>query len=609
MAEVDVDVDGVGQSAPVSDLAPDRVWGMLESAPDGMLMTDEDGVILAVNRQVEAMFGYERSELLGRKIEILLPSRLHDAHRAHRTLYRAAPNVRGMGDELDLRAKRRDGTEFPVEVSLSPLTDERGMAIVASVRDVTEKRRASAHAKRVQAAIDAVHDGVFMFEPDTLRFVYANEGASQQVGYSVGELMAMSPLHIKPEFTREQFDALIAPLVAGDVDHLSFRTIHRHRSGRDVPVDIVLEHRDAPRRASMPVPPDEEVADALLVAIVRDVTDQVEVERRLALSEETFRTSFDNAPVGMAIAHLNNDGEHAVERVNASFAKMLGRSVDALVGVDFVDISHPDSRAWSLETVQEMLAGQRDALVTEQQFRRADGSYVWTLVHATVIERSDGMRTLTHIVDITDRRERQAERERLTTMEDRERIARDIHDLVIQRLFGAGMRLQAVIPEMHSEAAVTRTNETVDELDAAIRELRSAIFSLHQHSEQRSPGEEIVLAIDQQVGSLGFRPVLALNGPTDSIASSHAAELVAVLREALSNVARHSGASSVEVEFSVTDTSLSLRICDNGSGIGPTRALGNGIQNMRERALRLGGDFSVEQADSGGCELTWIVPR
>jgi two-component system sensor histidine kinase DevS len=595
-----------GPPAPLNELSSRRAWGVLESAPDGMLMTDGNGVILAVNQQVERLFGYDRADLLGREIEILLPEHLHHVHRAHRTRYRAEPMVRAMGGELQLRARRSDGSEFPVEVSLSPLQDDDGFAVVASIRDVTERERATAYLRRIQAAIDAVHDGVFMFEANTLRFVYANDGASVQTGYSHDELLTMTPLHIKPEFTREEFDALIAPVVNGEIDHLAFRTIHRSKSGHDMPVDILLECR---RDADNAHESTGVGTNPLLVAIVRDVTEQVAVEQQLALSEQTFRTSFEQAPVGMSVARVLPDGMRILERVNESFTRMLGRSVDALIGSDFIDITHPDDRQQSIDAWVEMSDGTRNAFIREQRYLRADGEYVWALVHASVIERVDGIRTLTHIVDITDRRERQAERVRVTTMEDRERIARDLHDLVIQRLFGAGMKLQAVIPQMGSETAVARTYETIDELDMTIRELRSAIFSLHRRDSDRSAADDLELAVEQAVDRLGFRPTLVLDGPLGAVAEKQVVELEATVREALSNAARHAGASAVEVRVEVTHASVNLAVIDDGSGVDPARPHGNGLRNMAERASRLGGSFELDTAEAGGCTLRWSVPR
>jgi two-component system sensor histidine kinase DevS len=595
-----------GHPTPLSELSSGRAWGVLELAPDGMIMTDSNGVILVVNQQVERLFGYDRADLLGREIELLLPEHLHQVHRAHRTRYRAEPMVRSMGGELQLRALRSDGSEFPVEVSLSPLQDDEGFAVVASIRDVTERERATAYLRRIQAAIDAVHDGVFMFEANALRFVYANDGASVQTGYSHDELLTMTPLHIEPEFTREEFEALIAPVVNGEIEHLAFRTMHRSKSGHDMPVDILLECR---RDADNAHEANGVGTNPLLVAIVRDVTEQVAVEQQLALSEQTFRTSFEQAPVGMSITRVLPDGVRILEQVNESFTRMLGCSVDSLIGSDLIDIAHPDDRQQSIDAWAEMSDGTRNAFVREQRYLRADGEYVWALVHASVIERVDGIRTLTHIVDITDRRERQAERARVATMEDRERIARDLHDLVIQRLFGAGMKLQAVIPQMVSETAVARTYETIDELDMAIRELRSAIFSLHRRDDTRSAAGDIKLAVEQAVDRLGFRPALVMDGPLDAIADEQIVELEAIVREALSNVARHANASAVEVRVEVTHTSVNLTVIDDGRGIDLAQPHGNGLRNMAERASRLGGSFDLEAAEAGGCTLRWTAPR
>lgn len=602
-----VHADG-DQPTPLSELSAGRVWGMLESAPDAMVMTDGDGRILAVNQQVEKLFGYDRVDLLGREIEMLLPERARDVHRAHRVAYRAEPSVRAMGEGLELHARRSDGSDFSVEVSLSPLIDDEGLAVVASIRDVTDRKRLTAHTRRVQAAVNSIHDGVFMFEPATLEFVYANEGASSQTGYSNAELLTMTPIDIKPEFTRERFESLIAPLIAGEVGRLSFRTIHRGKSGTDVPVDIVLEHLRTRGDQSGQESSDDAEEDALLVAIVRDVTEQVAVERQLLLSEETFRRSFEHAPVGMTMALVAADGQRTYERVNSSFAQMLGRSIESLVGVDFVDISHPHDRQQSIDAATEMARGERDAFITEKRFLCADGTHVWTLVHETVIERSDGTRTLAHVVDITDRRERLAEHERMTTMEDRERIARDIHDLVIQRLFGAGMKLQAVIPEMASDLAVARTHETIDELDTTIRELRSAIFSLHRNDDATTVTDDLTLSVAQGVDHLGFQPALVVAGPLDSISARLSTELRATVREALSNVARHAQASAVEVRIDVSDTALALTVTDNGCGLDPGHPHGHGLKNMANRAARFGGDFSVSSPDAGGCVVNWSTP-
>jgi signal transduction histidine kinase len=206
-----------------------------------------------------------------------------------------------------------------------------------------------------------------------------------------------------------------------------------------------------------------------------------------------------------------------------------------------------------------------------------------------------------------ERARAQEEREQLVVLEDRERIARDLHDVVIQRLFATGMQLQGVAPQALRPEAAKRINAAVDDLDATIRDIRRSIFELRAPV-GHSLRTELRDAVEAATATLGFRPTLDVSGPVDSaVPDDVVPELLAVLREALSNVARHAQAGTARVSVRAAGGEVILQIEDNGVGTDPALARG-GLVNMSERAADLGGSCTVSPADEGGTVVTWRVP-
>jgi len=207
--------------------------------------------------------------------------------------------------------------------------------------------------------------------------------------------------------------------------------------------------------------------------------------------------------------------------------------------------------------------------------------------------------------------ERRREAELLTVFQDRDRIARDLHDLAIQRLFATGMMLDGVSRLITDPEVAERVERAVDDLDETIKVIRNTIFSLKVRDRDGGTGLRGRLAHEMEQASpvLGFDPRLRLDGLLDTLVpESIAQNAVAVVREALSNVGRHARASRVEVTAEVVADRLRLRIADDGIGVPEEPIRRSGLANMRERARAMRGDFAVERGPDGGTTLVWCVP-
>ncbi|MFE2756601.1 GAF domain-containing sensor histidine kinase [Actinosynnema sp. NPDC059335] len=202
---------------------------------------------------------------------------------------------------------------------------------------------------------------------------------------------------------------------------------------------------------------------------------------------------------------------------------------------------------------------------------------------------------------------------RLAVLEDRDRIARDLHDLVVQRLFGLGLGLQSMNGLVEQPVVAQRLADFVTEVDQTIREIRRTIFSLQEPPAGAADlRAQLMKVVQESARLLGFEPALALDGPIDSVVPDHVRpDLLATLREALANAARHASAKNVEVEVAVDRAATNLRLVvrDDGNGLPPGRGRHTGgLVNMTARAARWDGTCEVESIEGRGVTLTWSVP-
>jgi signal transduction histidine kinase len=204
----------------------------------------------------------------------------------------------------------------------------------------------------------------------------------------------------------------------------------------------------------------------------------------------------------------------------------------------------------------------------------------------------------------------QADQAQLAVLVDRDRIGRDLHDLVIQRLFGIGLMLDNTIKMIADEPAVDRLSSAIDDIDQTIKDIRRTIFALSSPESSTDLRAEIDRILHHWSELLGFAPDLRLMGPVDSVVSDEVREqLVAVLGETMSNIVRHAEADKVLVQLDV-DGDISLLVADNGTGVAPgDTGHGNGLRNIRERAVLLGGTCVMDSQQGAGTTVVWTVPR
>lgn len=331
-------------------------------------------------------------------------------------------------------------------------------------------------------------------------------------------------------------------------------------------------------------------------------------------TEGLFRALVAAAPDGIVIV----DGAGCIVVANPAMTTMLGYEPGDLLGrplsllvperLRAIHAVHhrrfrdaPASRAMGAEAV----------LVA----RRRDGSEIAVEISLSPLENDGEPFTIAQVRDVSERlaaerAAREAE-ERWLIVEERERIARDLHDVVIQRLFGAGMQLQGAAGRTPDDATRSRLLEVIDQLDGTIRDVRTAVFRLHQRATDRGGLRDRIVAVAEEAARpLGVAPHIRFDGLLDaSVSDAIADDAIAITREALANCARHAQASRVDIDLTIVDGTLRVSVVDDGNGV-PDHldASGNGLRNIRARAEQHGGCAAIRRGEAGGTTVTWEVP-
>ena len=265
---------------------------ILEAIPDALVAVNQQGVIIQVNSQTEAMFAYTRDELIGQTIEMLVPERQRQQHHQHREQFHARPKIRRMGSGLDLHGRRRDGTEFPVEISLSPVATGNGMIMLSVIRDISDRKRIEedlrrAHEEldrrksrqlrdsqnRLALIVDSSQDAIIGKNLDGI-ITHWNKGAEHMYGYTVQEMIGRPITALCPKDRADEIPGILEKIRRGErVEY--FESVRLTKDGRRVNVSISV---------SPILDSDGRVVGAS--AIARNITAQKKIEEQLRQSQK-----------------------------------------------------------------------------------------------------------------------------------------------------------------------------------------------------------------------------------------------------------------------------------------------------------------------------------
>jgi PAS domain S-box-containing protein len=246
---------------------------LLDAVSEGVIVVDEHQNIVETNGSADQMFGYSKGELIKQSLNILIPQNYHAGHGAHFKDFMKDKERRQMGHGRDLFAVRKDGNVFPIEASLNPFSIYGRNFIMALVVDITERKSLEQEKNHLAKIFQESLNEIYVFDAATLKFINANYGAQKNIGYNLKELINMTPIDIKPNYTEPLFRKELELLYKVNVEKIEFETLHERKSGSVYPVNVHVQRSKLGDRD-------------VFVAIILDITEQKNYTQKLEKTVE-----------------------------------------------------------------------------------------------------------------------------------------------------------------------------------------------------------------------------------------------------------------------------------------------------------------------------------
>ena len=623
--------------APVTTpLFEPQFGGLLDALPDGLVIAGNDGRIVYANRRLEELSGYAAAELVGQPIELLVPERMRGPHEKHRNRFLGSPTVRPMGAGLNIRLRRKDGSDLSADISLSPLATAAGRVVLATIRDVTDRREAEERLRtseeRFRLLVEWVQDyAIVMLEPDG-RLASWNLGAQRITGYDAEEVIGRNI-------------AVLYPPDAVDEGRPEQQLARARQTGSALDEGWRLRKDGSRFWASVALTalPGEDGSIRGFANVIRDMTERRQQASRLEAVAEITRAILQNRSEGEVLQII---ATRARELVDSAVACVMTQDAgDGSLAIRVADGDLAATLVGSVVPLHGSLAGQvlrtRQPVATAnasndpralRSLAEAGGFGPGLVVPLGTEERVFGAVAVSnhigsplftpedmHSLEVfaaqasvaLEHGRIRGELQRLAIVEDRERIARELHDGIVQALFAVGLGLLSAEPLATSEPVKVRLREAVDSIDRVIADLRRYIFGLKpQAVGLEALGEALLTLATEFQARTQIVTAVEVDSRLEHASGEQVAEVVQIVREALSNVARHAHATTCSVSLRYEAPEGVLEIDDDGRGFDVDAPAGHGygLGNLRERAAGLGGRLEITSTPGQGTTLVLRFP-
>src|ERR671917_1218625 len=371
-----------------------RYRTVLDAAFDAIVTITPKGIVRWFNRGAERIFAHKAEEVIGQPVTLLMPERYRELCVAGLHRYLRTGEARVVGGTTELVALRKDGSEFPIEMSLGETYEDGERLFTGVIRDITERKRTEDALREARDRFRTIFDhapiGVAMVSLEG-RYLQVNRSLCEILGYTEEELQALTWQAITHPDDLAASSAYARRIVEGEFPryHLDKRFLHAegHTVWTSLSVSLVRDAEGEP---------------LYFVSQIQDVTERKRAESALRESEQRFRGSFERAATGMAL--VGTDGSFL--RVNRSLCEILGYSERELLGKTFQEITHPDDLEVDVEHLRRLLAGEIRTYQTEKRYLHQDGHEVWALLSVSVVhdEQGEPLYFVSQIQDVSERK-------------------------------------------------------------------------------------------------------------------------------------------------------------------------------------------------------------